>query len=395
MDFKKFRKDKGLTQAQAGSLIGMSHSFWGELEAGKLTDKQTTAYARVLKYIDHPEIDAPVNAGRMAQIAKHKIKTADAGEMIGSCYSTWKNLATGNNKMSVRYTRLINALLIELDQQNKTVQVNEINEAALTVVQDQPIFTMVRTETDPDNVTWFCLADICNQVDYSNPTKATELISQSALTKRKTIDTYGRVQEAIFVTESGMYQFLIRCHLPKAEAFSDWVTETVLPTIRKTGSYQVHQQQPEPAISLADFARLIGMKNAQMEQEFTAKIEQLEAKIESRLESLPAQGMSADEAAQVTLQAIAALAEKKTELHDLVISIVNAAKALPSDDPEGSYYSKYANTWRVVHRHARPVVSSKSDYTTIDQIQHAINGAQLILARLGGCTQLAIDLGAA
>jgi len=102
--------------------------------------------------------------------------------------------------------------------------------------------------------------------------------------------------------------------------------------------------------------------------------------------------MSADEAAKATLDALAALNAKKTELHDLVIAIVNAAKALPGDDPEAQYYSKYANAWNVVHRYARPQVSRKDDYTSIEQIQHAIDGAKLILARLGGSTQLAFDL---
>jgi len=393
MDFKKFRKDKGLTQAQAGALIGMSHSFWGELEAGKLSDKQTTAYDRVLKYIDHPEIDAPVNAGRMAQIAKYKIKTADAGEMIGSCYSTWKNLATGNNKMSVRYTRLINALMIELDQQNQAVQDEEVDTPTQVVLVPSFDRSAVRTDIDESNMIWFCLSDVCKQVDHTNPSKAIDMIGTKGVTKRYT-PTYGGTQEMLFINEGALYKFLVRCQLPKAEAFTDWVTNEVLPSIRKTGSYSVQQAQPTQAAMPAWVEVLLqqmggGLIKVQQD------LAQLEAKIESRLENLPASTMSAEEAAKATLDALAALNAKKAELHDLVISIVNAAKALPSDDPEGSYYSRYANTWRVVHRHARPVVSSKSDYTTIDQIQHAINGGQLILARLGGCTQLAIDLGAA
>lgn len=41
-----------------------------------------------------------------------------------------------------------------------------------------------------------------------------------------------------FLTESGVYKLIFRSHKPEAERFSDWVTDEVLPSIRKTGSYQ-------------------------------------------------------------------------------------------------------------------------------------------------------------
>ena len=41
-----------------------------------------------------------------------------------------------------------------------------------------------------------------------------------------------------FLTESGVYKLIFRSHKPEAERFSDWVTDELLPSIRKTGSYQ-------------------------------------------------------------------------------------------------------------------------------------------------------------
>ena len=38
-------------------------------------------------------------------------------------------------------------------------------------------------------------------------------------------------------TESALYQILLRGHAPASEPFRKWVTEEVLPTIRKTGKY--------------------------------------------------------------------------------------------------------------------------------------------------------------
>lgn len=39
-----------------------------------------------------------------------------------------------------------------------------------------------------------------------------------------------------FLTESGVYKLIFRSHKPEAERFSDWVTDELLPSVRKSGS---------------------------------------------------------------------------------------------------------------------------------------------------------------
>ncbi|OXS26413.1 MAG: phage antirepressor protein [Acetobacterium sp. MES1] len=51
-----------------------------------------------------------------------------------------------------------------------------------------------------------------------------------------------------FLTESGVYKLIFKSHKPDAEKFQDWVTDEVLPAIRKTGSYN---QQPDGEYLLA------------------------------------------------------------------------------------------------------------------------------------------------
>ena len=41
-----------------------------------------------------------------------------------------------------------------------------------------------------------------------------------------------------FITESQLYKLAIKANNPVADRFQDWVTEEVVPAIRKTGSYQ-------------------------------------------------------------------------------------------------------------------------------------------------------------
>lgn len=46
-----------------------------------------------------------------------------------------------------------------------------------------------------------------------------------------------RQGETWFVTESGLYAVIVRSDKPNARKFRKWVTSEVLPSIRKTGSY--------------------------------------------------------------------------------------------------------------------------------------------------------------
>ena len=39
------------------------------------------------------------------------------------------------------------------------------------------------------------------------------------------------------ISEAGLYTLILKSTLPAAEKFQDWVTEEVLPSLRKTGSY--------------------------------------------------------------------------------------------------------------------------------------------------------------
>ncbi len=43
----------------------------------------------------------------------------------------------------------------------------------------------------------------------------------------------------MYINESGMYKLISRSRLEKAQKFSDWVTEDVLPSIRKYGYYKM------------------------------------------------------------------------------------------------------------------------------------------------------------
>lgn len=57
-----------------------------------------------------------------------------------------------------------------------------------------------------------------------------------------------------FLTESGVYKLVMNSRKPSAERFQDWVTDEVLPEIRKTGSYAASKVPQTYAEALRAYA---------------------------------------------------------------------------------------------------------------------------------------------
>ena len=55
-----------------------------------------------------------------------------------------------------------------------------------------------------------------------------------------------------FINESGLYDLILESKKPEAKVFRRWVTSEVLPSIRKTGSYNVQPQQLTPSYMIED-----------------------------------------------------------------------------------------------------------------------------------------------
>lgn len=121
----------------------------------------------------------------------------------------------------------------------------------------------------------FCLVDVCKILDLQvSPTK--NRLNKDGVNLIKVIDSLGRTQEAIFVSESNLYKVIMRSDKPQAEPFQDWVCGEVLPSIRKHGAYMT-PETIEKTLTSPDFIIQLAtqLKN---EQE---KRKQAEAKIEA------------------------------------------------------------------------------------------------------------------
>lgn len=85
----------------------------------------------------------------------------------------------------------------------------------------------------------FCLADICRAMGISNVGNVKNRLDEDDVRLTDTTDSLGRTQQINFVTESGLYDVIIRSDSEIAKPFRKWITSEVLPSIRKTGKYDI------------------------------------------------------------------------------------------------------------------------------------------------------------
>lgn len=97
----------------------------------------------------------------------------------------------------------------------------------------------VRTVADNKGELWFLANDVCEILGYSNPRQAVQKnCKEKGVSNRYTL-TRGGEQSMTYINEPNLYRLIIKSRKPAAEAFEEWVMKTVLPTIRKTGGYQI------------------------------------------------------------------------------------------------------------------------------------------------------------
>lgn len=94
----------------------------------------------------------------------------------------------------------------------------------------------VRTATDEHSEVWFCAKDVCEILDITWSGATLENMPDNWFMALK-LNTIKGEREAIFINEAGLYHLIFRSNKPKAKEFANWVCETVLPEIRKTGFF--------------------------------------------------------------------------------------------------------------------------------------------------------------
>ena len=130
-------------------------------------------------------------------------------------------------------------------------------------------FGSVRTITK-DNEPMFCLTDVCKALDITHVTDVKNRLKQDGVGTSEVIDNLGRKQNATFINEANLYKVIFQSRKPSAERFTDWVTDEVIPSIRKNGGYIANQEQMTPeqivANALIVAQNIISQKDRQIEE---------------------------------------------------------------------------------------------------------------------------------
>lgn len=136
-------------------------------------------------------------------------------------------------------------------------------------------FGEIRTVTI-DNEPWFVGKDVAEALGFTN---ARDAIATHVFPEDKgvdIIDTLGGKQKMTILNESGLYALVFGSRLESAKNFKRWVTSEVLPSIRKTGAYQIPQ-------TTAGQIQLL----AQGHMELLNKIETVEKNLQNFKEEMP------------------------------------------------------------------------------------------------------------
>lgn len=107
---------------------------------------------------------------------------------------------------------------------------------------------------------WFVLKDVCEVLgmDSTQLKKVADRLEEDEK-GRTQITTPGGAQESWIISESGMYNVILRSDKPEAKPFRKWVTAVVLPSIRKNGGYIAGQEELSPQELMAK-ALLVAQK---------------------------------------------------------------------------------------------------------------------------------------
>lgn len=167
----------------------------------------------------------------------------------------------------------------------------------LTIFKNEE-FGEVRTITN-DGEPMFCLTDICKALGLTQPSKVKERLNKKGVNCIPTL-TAGGEQKLLYINESNLYKTIFQSRKESAERFTEWVTSEVLPSIRKTGQYQMQNLSTE-------------MKAILMHDEKIVKIESRMDKLEF---DIPLYGSEADEISNhVKRKGVAILGGKQSEAY--------------------------------------------------------------------------------
>ena len=98
---------------------------------------------------------------------------------------------------------------------------------------------LVRVLPGSNDELWFVATDVCRVLRLSNTTTALRALDTDEK-GLNIVETLGGRQELNTISEPGLYKLIGRSRKPAARRFDRFVRHEILPTIRRTGRFEMH-----------------------------------------------------------------------------------------------------------------------------------------------------------
>lgn len=135
-----------------------------------------------------------------------------------------------------------------------------------------------RTQLNEEGEPLFCLADICEALELTNPTHAANAIKEEfscpTLNVGQVSDPSG-AKSVTFITEPQLYFILMRSRAEKAKPFRQWAVNEVLPTIRRQGYYTLKESSKNILLRKLEFLKLCLSTNNITEEQHSKMLKEL------------------------------------------------------------------------------------------------------------------------
>lgn len=129
--------------------------------------------------------------------------------------------------------------------------------------QGAQVRTLIRND-EP----WFVLKDVCEVLGIEQVAGIKRRLSEDVISNHP-LQTAGGLQIMTIINEDGLYDVILESRKPEARAFRKWITSEVLPSIRKTGQYQLQ------SMSQMEMIALIAKQAAEKEKEDARRDQQI------------------------------------------------------------------------------------------------------------------------
>ena len=121
---------------------------------------------------------------------------------------------------------------------------------------------------DNSDKIWFNANQLTKSLEYSNYIKALKQhTSDKDRVQLKNINHSYNIKQhpqTVYLSESGLYKLILRSKMKKAQLFSDWVTNDVLPSIRKYGYYKMKKSYEKDKNDLLEKINYLEKQNKLM-----------------------------------------------------------------------------------------------------------------------------------